>query len=197
MSTPPTQQIDAYLPASGTKAHTPDLDWSQVRETILMLGLAITQIRDAMTQGEDSVGTLTRSFTDLAEQVSHIEGTAKDLPGLPESTRADLMNRLENTRQSVSSSIIAFQFYDRLSQRLDHVCHSIDALGGLIAVPQRLFNPGEWVGLQELILSRYTMEEERAMFDMVMRGVPISEALAEAKAKIAAKSSASDDVEFF
>ena len=197
MSTPPDQKIDDFLPSSGTRAHSPDMDWSQVRETILMLGLAITQIRDAMTQGEDSVGTLTRSFTELAGQVTHIESVTRELPGMPEETRADLMHRLEKTRLSVTESIVAFQFYDRLSQRLDHVCHSIDALGALIAVPQRLFNPGEWVGLQELILSRYTMEEERAMFEMVMRGVPISEALATAKARISSRAGSDDDIELF
>ena len=197
MSTSPDQKIDDFLPSSGTRAHSPDMDWSQVRETILMLGLAITQIRDAMTQGEDSVGTLTRSFTDLAGQVTHIEGVTRELPGMPDETRADLMDRLEKTRLSVTESIVAFQFYDRLSQRLDHVCHSIDALGALIAVPQRLFNPGEWVSLQQLILSRYTMEEERAMFEMVMRGVPISEALATAKARISSRTSSDDDIELF
>lgn len=197
MSTSPDQKIDDFLPSSGTRAHSPDMDWSQVRETILMLGLAITQIRDAMTQGEDSVGTLTRSFTELAGQVTHIESVTRELPGMPEETRADLMHRLEKTRLSVTESIVAFQFYDRLSQRLDHVCHSIDALGALIAVPQRLFNPGEWVSLQQLILSRYTMEEERAMFEMVMRGVPISEALATAKARISSRTSSDDDIELF
>ena len=32
----------------GTSAHMPDLNWSQVRETVLMLELAAVQIESAM-----------------------------------------------------------------------------------------------------------------------------------------------------
>ena len=41
------------------------------------------------------------------------------------------------------------------------------------------------------------MEEERAMFEMVMRGVPISEALATAKARISSRAGSDDDIELF
>ena len=47
----------------------------------------------------------------------------------------------------------------------------------LVTSPARRYNPGEWAGLQELISSRYTMVEERAMFDAVMHGVPVKNAL--------------------
>ena len=44
-------------------AARPDLDWSQVRETILMLDLAVAQMEMAMRDSADSVDVLTHAFT--------------------------------------------------------------------------------------------------------------------------------------
>ncbi|HCK81142.1 MAG TPA: hypothetical protein DIC59_06715, partial [Candidatus Competibacteraceae bacterium] len=41
----------------------------------------------------------------------------------------------------------------------------------------RLYNPYEWMGMQEKIKSRYTMEEERLMFDAIMQGKTVKQAL--------------------
>ncbi|HOI51407.1 MAG TPA: hypothetical protein PLN02_03455, partial [Azonexus sp.] len=54
------------LPPRGTSAHNPDLNWSQVRETVLMLELAAVQIEHAMKDSNASVDVLTRSFTAMA-----------------------------------------------------------------------------------------------------------------------------------
>ena len=50
----------------GSSAHSPDLDWSQVRETVLMLELAVGQIESALKEGNSSVEVLTDSFTSMA-----------------------------------------------------------------------------------------------------------------------------------
>ena len=62
-------------------------------------------------------------------------------------------------------------------QRLDHVCHSLSELSELVSNTGRLYNPQEWSGLQERIRSKYTMAEERGMFDAVMAGATVQEAL--------------------
>ena len=43
-------------------ARNPDLDWSQIRETVMMLSLALAQIERSMTDGDDSVNALTELF---------------------------------------------------------------------------------------------------------------------------------------
>jgi hypothetical protein len=62
-------------------------------------------------------------------------------------------------------------------QRLDHVCHSLSGLSELVGDNARLYNPAEWSALQEAIRSKYTMAEERAMFDAVMAGATVQDAL--------------------
>ena len=57
-----------------------------------------------------------------------------------------------------------------------------------------LFNPGEWVGLQDKIKAKYSTREEIAMFDAVMQGVPVQEAVDKFMAEMKEKS---DDIELF
>ncbi|MDP2810267.1 MAG: hypothetical protein Q8O34_08970 [Rhodocyclaceae bacterium] len=163
----------------GTSATSPDLDWSQVRETVLMLELAAGQVDAAMHDSNSSVGVLTDTFTSMAGTLDMID-TALDT--LPDSVgngmvKAEIREGAREIAAKVRQSIIAFQFYDKLVQRLDHVCNSLGALSGLVNDRARLFSPQEWADLQSLISSKYTMIEERAMFDAVMHGMPVQEAL--------------------
>ncbi|MBL3617099.1 MAG: hypothetical protein JMN26_05145, partial [gamma proteobacterium endosymbiont of Lamellibrachia anaximandri] len=95
----------------------------------------------------------------------------------------------------MQASIMAFQFYDKLSQRLSHVNHALEALGELVGDQGRLYNPSEWTGLQGKIRSRYSMREEQEMFDALLSGATIEEAL---QMGIAAMHEAEDDdIELF
>jgi hypothetical protein len=184
--------------ANKSNAANPDLDWSQVRETILMMGVAIGQIDAVMRDGDESVGVLANSFTSMSDAVAAIGEAAQHLPD-DESTRA-LREKIEKNSDFVSmhmqSAIVAFQFYDRMAQRLDHVCHSIDALADLIADPERVYSPAEWVAIQEKIRSKYTIESERVMFDAILSGASVAEAL-ELAQKCAAGDGGGDDIELF
>jgi hypothetical protein len=77
----------------------------------------------------------------------------------------------------IHQAVIAFQFYDKLVQRLDHVCHGLAGLSELVGDKGRLYDPQQWVALQEQIRAKYTMEEERTMFDAVLHGMSVQEAL--------------------
>jgi len=180
----------------GTRAHTPDLDWSQVRETVLMLELSAGQIEAAMKDSNSSVEVLTDSFTTMAGYMRTIADAIDALPEGGESgaTKDGLRGATDNVAGLVHQAIIAFQFYDKLVQRLSHVNQSLAALSGLVSDNARLFNPAEWRALQEKIRSRYTMREEQAMFDAVMSGVPVKEALDQFIAEMKDKS---DDIELF
>ena len=162
---------------SGTRAHSPDLDWSQVRETVLMLELAAGQVEAAMRESNTSVGVLTDTFTSLAETIARVETVLDGQPDGGGEAKQEVRAGTRQIAEKVHAAIIAFQFYDKLVQRLDHVCHSLGGLGSLVADKGRLYNPGEWVDLQAQIRSKYTMEEERAMFDAVLHGMSVKEAL--------------------
>ena len=163
----------------GTRAGSPDLDWSQVRETVLMLELAAGQVDAAMRDSNSSVDTLMDTFTSMADTLATIDvalGTLPDTIGNG-MVKSEIQDNARQVAQKVHQAIIAFQFYDKLVQRLDHVCHSLSGLSGLVSDTGRLYNPKQWSALQELIRSKYTMAEERDMFAAVMACATVEEAL--------------------
>jgi hypothetical protein len=165
--------------ARGTRAHAPDLDWSQIRETVLMLELATGQVEAAMKDSNSSVDVLAETFTSLVDTLQVIEAAVDTLPdtignGL---VKSEIQDNTRFVSEKIHHAIIAFQFYDKLVQRLDHVCRGLEGLSRLVADKKRLYQPGEWKGLQDDILAKYTMIEERVMFDSVLKGMPVKQAL--------------------
>lgn len=143
-----------------------------------MLALAVAQVESSMTDGAQSVDTLTQSFTHMAHYIKKIRTvtqkvTVDTLPTFQKVIESTALTLEENVQEAV----VAFQFYDRISQRLDHVCNSLDQLGGLINDPAALYNPSSWHELQEKIKSSYSMEAERIMFEHILRGHSIQDAL--------------------
>ena len=180
----------------GSTAHMPDLNWSQVRETVLMLELAAAQVESAMTDSNSSVEILTGSFSAIAGYLASIEQSVQSLPDIPENKggREKLLDASRQVSGLMHQAIVAFQFYDKLTQRLAHVEHSLGTLSGLVTDQQRLFNPMEWVNLQKQIRAKYSTYEESAMFDAVMRGMPVQEAISQYLSEMKEKG---NDVEFF
>jgi len=183
-------------PPRGSTAHSPDLNWSQVRETVLMLELAAVQIEAAMKDSNASVEVLTNSFTNMASYMRSISDTVETLPddGPVGAAKQSLSGVSEHVSSMVHQAIIAFQFYDKLVQRLAHVGISLGDLSDLVGDTGRLFNPGEWVNLQTRIKSKYSTREEIAMFEAVMHGMPVQEAIDHFMAEMKEKS---DDIELF
>lgn len=161
------------LPPSS--AARPDLDWSQVRETVLMLNLAVAQIEMALKESSGSVEVLTHSFTGMYGNLMALVEQVHHLPDSP------LKQHIEASGERVSAqmqqAIVAFQFYDRLSQRLSHVCRSLEDLNGIVSEPARLYNPAAWHALQQKIRAKYTMEDEKLMFDTLLQTGNVQAAL--------------------
>ncbi|MBU0751713.1 MAG: hypothetical protein KJ787_04480 [Gammaproteobacteria bacterium] len=186
-------------PPRGSLAATPDLGWSQVRETVLMLELAAGQVDAAMRDSNSSVEVLTDTFTALAETLGQIEAAVDTLPDTVGNgmVKSEIQDNTRLVTQKVHQAIIAFQFYDKLVQRLDHVCHCLGGLSGLVGDKGRLYNPGEWVGLQERIKSKYTMREEHEMFAAVLAGMPVAEAIEQFMVKRGQATAQGGDIELF
>jgi hypothetical protein len=151
------------------------------------------------------VGELTSSFTGMAEDAQAITRLcdALDSPQKWQEQRHELSQVSQRMTQQMYRAIVAFQFYDRLSQKLGHVNLSLTHLGDLIADNTRLYNPTEWRKIQDEIRSNYTMECERLMFDLIMKGATIHEALElyrhqfEQTESIRKPESQDDDIELF
>jgi hypothetical protein len=164
----------SHVPAPSTAAR-PDLDWSQIRETILMINLAVAQIEMALKDSSGSVEVLTNSFTGMYGNLMALVEAAHALPESPIKTNIEEAGCVVSAR--MQQAIVAFQFYDRLAQRLSHACRSLEELGGVVNDPSRLYNPFAWKVLQQKIRSKYSMEDEKLMFDTLIATGSVEQAL--------------------
>lgn len=170
----------------------PDLDWSQVRETIKLLNLSAAQVDVIMQESELSVNTLTDSFTDIVESMQTITNHLLALE--TSGAKDEVLDCCTETKDKIQAAIIAFQFYDRMQQCLQHVTSNLRGLSKLVENPERLYNPNEWHEFQKQIRSRFTMESEKMMFDAILQGKSVDDAIA---AKNALLKKQSDDIELF
>ncbi len=178
-------------------AISPDLDWSQIRETVRMLFLSVAQIEIALHESDDSVEHLTSAFTTMMGYESIIAAAIDDLPDTEETAeiRQTIKHNADLVTQEMQGAVIAFQFYDKLTQRLSHVGSSIEGLSELVSDIAKIYNPAEWNSLQEKIKSKYSMREEHEMFENVMNGADVREAVR--KYNETHKEDLKDDIEFF
>lgn len=165
-----------HLPNPGSSSISPDLDWSQIRETVSMLCLAMAQVETTLTDSSRSVHELTNNFTDIAWEAKKIKEICEPLKQ-QNSEINDISDLAEQINSKINSTVVAFQFYDRLSQRLAHVNKALFHLGDLIGDKSRVYNPTEWRSIQNEVQQSYSMECERLMFQRIMEGASISEAL--------------------
>ena len=165
-------------------------NWSQLKETVLMLNVAVSRIERAMNEGDDSFTVLSESFVGIANSTKEI---ICETEKLDDSLIKNTINKsCKNISGQVDSSIIAFQFYDRLSQRMAMVSKILSSLSDVLNDPDKSNNQNEWVALQDTIRSNYTLDADQEMFDAVLMGTPIEEAL-----KITEEKTDEGEVELF
>jgi len=166
-------------------------NWCFRSETARLLALNVAQIHTGLSEGDASINTLTSSFQQLAgffEQIQDLQNT--------KAGDQEIMDVAQSMSAQVNDAIIAFQFYDRLCQRLEHVQENLHYLSELITDEGHINSSEGWQSLRDKIKSSYTMETEHKMYDAVMKGATIEEALDIFKQELANQSD-EDDIELF
>lgn len=163
---------------------------SQIGETVMMINVAVARIEHAMAEGTDAFTTLSESFVEIVSSAKHITSAAEELEDSPIKTKIE-KNCLDIS-QRVGDSIINFQFYDKLSQRMNHVSNTLSLLTALLKDSSKIKKPEEWLELQNVIRSKFTLDADQKMFDAVLNGMSIEDAL-----EIAVENTADDDIELF
>lgn len=168
--------------------------WCHRAETTNLLALSVAQIHMSLTEGDNSIDTLTESFQKLANFCSKVENLAKE--DTVEQGNHEIIELAESMSSQVNDAIVAFQFYDRLCQRLQHVTTSLNGLGDLLQDDAHLKHPDGWQQLREQIRQQYTMQAEHQMFELIMQGYTPEQALEQYKASLLVNHN-QDDIELF
>jgi len=160
-----------YPPTTTTDADTP---WCHVQETMNLLILAMAQIELGLEDGDQKVASLGDLFTDMAthqQQVNQYLAAQKDTPQTITEHGLQLAAK-------VNQGVMAFQFYDRLSQRLQHVVNGLGLTKEVLGDQHARHTRAAWQQVNQQIKNGYSLEEERALFDCILQGGTLAQALA-------------------
>lgn len=140
-----------------------------------MLDTVVTQLGWTLRDGDGSVDTLTESFKSMVTSAGAILEAAAKIED--SACRDEILKHGNDIYGQAQQVIVAFQFYDQMSQRLNHASGSLEQLAELIGNPMRLCNPEEWRKFQQEIRVRYTSEADKVMFDAVLSGASLDDAI--------------------
>ncbi|MBT8127169.1 MAG: hypothetical protein HKP12_01710 [Gammaproteobacteria bacterium] len=167
---------EAESSASGSVVHATDM-----RELSSFLGLMIDQINLLLQESNGSVGDLIESITMMAASISKIE---QQLPELNAATnnlrqyaadeeatdRADVLvvsdtikTLCAQAETDMQKAVTAFQFYDRLSQRILHIQENLQAVSEVTRAQDKQ-HQALWQRLHDKMRSVYTLEQEQSLY---------------------------------
>lgn len=146
------------------------LEWKELKQTIMALNLSIAQIDLSMTEGSYSVDTLIDSFNFMREGLEALRGNVLNGNATElESIKSHFMEQSGIISEKVTASIVAFQFYDKLSQRLHHVSQSLSALSDIISSGDRTVDEVTWNSFRDKMAKYAAMREEYELYELIFK----------------------------
>jgi hypothetical protein len=121
-----------------------------------LLEVSTAQIRSILEEGNKSIDDLTNEFKSIGKSLEEINISAAK-------NGADI--HMDEILSSVNKTLILFQFYDRLTQRLQHVIDGVDIISKGI---ESRGCAGDWDDLYQEICDNYTLSEEQTVFERMM-----------------------------
>ena len=133
-------------------------------------------IRESDSRVDKLAGAVTSVATDARELEMQLQGLDSSNPAEAAQARLRIRQLSDALAQHVQSTITSLQFYDKLIQRLTHV------RDGLAIPSDSTFDRGDqagsdWTAMLEQVRSKYSMVEERVLFDFMMRGLSADQML--------------------
>ncbi len=129
------------------------------------LNLGVAQLDAAVRESDAQVDKIAQSLAAMAGDVQQLERLAQSEAAVPQ-----LKELTAGVRGSLQSAVKALQFYDKLIQRLTHVRAGLAIPADASTDPTALATI-DWDAILDEVRARYSMVEERVLFDFMMRGL--------------------------
>lgn len=180
----------------------------EVQETILILNLSVAQIDLSITEGDNSVNTLIDSFTYMSQHIEQIQNASNKMAEIGQEIegmgdhQSVLLSEAGELSLKMQQAVIAFQFYDKLSQRLGHVSHGLSGLAEIVSHEMKVKSPEEWEGFKNSVRKGTTMREEEELFELIFdQNIPAEDAIEIMKERMRermhAEQEQEEEIEFF
>lgn len=174
-------------------------EWSPEQQVAHMLELCEAQMESALSESDEAVDALIKAFTGLNEMTRALGQLAEKVPAETRGEAAlELDRQLADIRSQMSHAVVAFQFYDKLTQRLGHVRYSLSTLAMFVCDKSQTHQREQWERLFGTLRRLYRTEEEREIFQLMVNGASAEEARAQAEHHEKADvQRAANDIELF
>jgi hypothetical protein len=178
-------------------------DWTPEQQIAHMLDLCEAQMESALSESDVAVDALIKAFTRIANTSRTLDTLAKELsPAASASSAAsdELQKQVATIREQMAAAVIAFQFYDKLTQRLGHVRYSLSSLAMFVCNRSQTAQREQWQRLFTTLRRLYRTQEERELFERIIVGAAPDDAqppLASSKLDRQADAPRPGDIELF
>jgi hypothetical protein len=144
------------------------------------LELGAAQLDAAMRESDARVDKLAGAVTAVATDARELEAQVQALesadPAEVQRARERIKQLAAQLDSDVQATVTSLQFYDKLIQRLTHVRDGL-AIPSDSTVASLDPARSDWNSMLEQVRSRYSMVEERVLFDFMMRGLSADQML--------------------
>ncbi|PZN34477.1 MAG: hypothetical protein DIU71_02500 [Proteobacteria bacterium] len=148
-------------------------EWSPEAALATTLSLCEAQMESALQESDRAVDELIKTFraiTEATRAVGDLARAATERGDVDGTLIARLEAQVDAAARHTTDAVVAFQFYDKLTQRVGHVRYSLSALAQFVCEPQRRAQPEQWRRLHDTLRRLYRTEEERAVFQSMATG---------------------------
>jgi hypothetical protein len=147
--------------------------WTPEQQIARLLSLCEAQMESALSESDVAVEELVKSFAGLIEAGQALGSLSEKAP---EAGGTDMAAQLDALKKQTAAAIVAFQFYDKLTQRLGHVRYSLSALAMFVCDGAKTGERDQWRRMFATLRRLYRTEEERQLFRMMVEGASAEEA---------------------
>ncbi len=144
------------------------------------LELGAAQLDAAIRESNSRVDALATAVSAVATDALALAVQARALDsadaGEASQARRSIRHLADALQSNVRATITALQFYDKLIQRLSHVRDGLSIPADASAVDGGA-SSADYESMLEQIRARYSMVEERVLFDFMMRGLSAEQML--------------------
>jgi hypothetical protein len=144
-----------------------------VAELRSFLELGAAQLESAMKDSDARVESLTSAINHMVERLAQLRELTSGVPAGSDAGAQALVAKLATLGAELEldarQAVVAMQFYDKMIQRITHVRDGL-------AIPAETIEAGPgarsaaWEQMLEQVRGRYSMVEERVLFDFLIRG---------------------------
>lgn len=161
---------------------------------VKLLQLAAAQLTLSLQETEKPFNDLTKLFLEIVQHHTELDNllTSSDTPDIEK-----LHELHTRTEKKVKQSVVDFQFYDRMSQRLHHILSNLQQAILVLSNASNYNDEQSWNDIFEGIEQSYTMSEEKDLYLAILRGEGFESAVEQLIAKTQQKEAIEADIELF